>query len=83
MTRQKLSNIPLSDFRRFLFEMGCTRSEQGTKGRGGHERWVKPGLVRPRTLQTQVDPIPELIVRNTLTNLGKTKQDFFDWYYKK
>ena len=41
MTRQKLSNISLADFRRFLFDMGCTRVEQGTKGRGGHEKWVK------------------------------------------
>jgi len=30
-----------------------------------------------------VDPVPELIVRNTLANLGNTKRDFFDWYYKK
>jgi hypothetical protein len=83
MNRQKLSNIPLSDFRDFLFECGCSRVEQGSKGRGGHEKWIKEGLLRPITLQTHVDPVPELIVRNTLKNLGKTKQDFFDWYYKK
>ena len=77
MTRQKLSNISLADFRRFLFDMGCQRAEQGSKGRGGHEKWVKPGLLRPITIQTHVDPVPELIVRNTLANLGKTKQDFF------
>ena len=77
MTRQKLSNIPLSDFRRFLFDSGCTRVEQGTKGRGGHEKWTKLGLMRPITLQTHVDPVPELVVRNTLNNLGKAKQDFF------
>ena len=83
MTRQKLSNIPLADFRRFLFDMGCTRVGQGTKGRGGHEKWTKSGLLRPITLQSHVDSVPELIIRNTLSNLGKTKQDFFDWYYKK
>ena len=38
MNRQKLSNISLADFRRYLFEQGCTRVEQGTKGRGGHEK---------------------------------------------
>ena len=38
MNRQKLSNISLADFRRYLFEEGCTRVEQGTKGRGGHEK---------------------------------------------
>ena len=80
MNRQKLSNIPLAAFRRFLFEQGCTRVEQGSKGRGGHEKWVKPGLLRPIILQTHVDPVPELIVRNCLSSLGRTKQNYFDWY---
>ena len=57
MTRQKLSNISLADFRRYLFDMGCKRAEQGTKGRGGHEKWVKPGLLRPITIQTHVDSV--------------------------
>ena len=83
MNRQKLSNIPLADFRRFLFEKGCSRAETGTKGRGGHDKWEKEGLLRPITLQTHVDPVPELVVRNALANLGMTKQNFFDWYYKK
>jgi len=83
MNRQKLSNIPLADFRRFLFDMGCIRIEQGTKGRGGHEKWTKSGLMRPITLQTHVDPVPELIIRNTLSNLGMSKHAFFEWYYKK
>ena len=26
--------------------------------------------------------VPELIIRNSLSNLGKTKKDFFDWYFK-
>ena len=34
------------------------------------------------TRKTHVDPVPELVVRNTLNNLGITKQDFFAWYYK-
>lgn len=83
MNRQKLSNIPLADFRRFLQEMGCERVENGTKGRGGHEKWEKQGLLRPITLQTHVDPISELVIRNSLSTLGLTKQDFFDWYYGK
>ena len=81
MTRQKLSNIPLADFRRFLFDMGCLRADRGTKGRGGHEKWIKSGLLRPITLQTHVDPVPEFIIRNALSNLGKTKQDFFFFFY--
>lgn len=81
MNRQKLSNVSLADFRRYLFELGCNRVEQGTKGRGGHEKWIKEGLIPPITLQTHVDPIPEFIIRNTLRTLGKTKKDFFEWYY--
>jgi hypothetical protein len=81
MNRLKLSNIPLADFRRYLFDEGCSRVEQGTKGRGGHEKWTKDGLLRPITLQTHIDPVPELIIRNTLKTLDKTKKDFFDWYY--
>lgn len=81
MNRLKLSNIPLADFRRYLFDEGCNRVEQGTKGRGGHEKWIKEGLLRPITLQTHIDPIPEFIIRNTLKTLGRTKKDFFDWYY--
>lgn len=81
MNRQKMSNIPLSDFRRFLSDMGCTLSEKGTKGRGGHEKWVKKGLLRPITLQTHVDPVPEFIIRNALSSLGITKKQFFEYYY--
>ena len=82
MNRQKLSNVPLADFRRYLFDQGCVRAEQGTKGRGGHEKWTKAGLLRPITLQTHVDPVPELIIRNALRTLGKTKNDLLNWYYK-
>ena len=54
-----------------------------------NEKWVKPGLLRPITLQTHVDPVPELIIRNSLSNLGKTKKEHrgladepqkMDWY---
>ena len=83
MNRQKLSNIPLADFRSFLFDMGCTRNQQATKGRGGHEKWERDDFLRPITLQTHVDPVPELIVRNALKTLGMTKQQFFAYYYNK
>lgn len=81
MNRQKLSNVPLTDFRNYLSSQGCQQVAQGTKGRGGHEKWTKAGLLRPITLQTHIDPVPELIIRNTLKTLGKSKKDFFDWYY--
>ena len=74
MNTLKLSNISLADFRTFLFEIGCQR----VSTEGGHEKWTKPGLTRPITLQTHIDPIPEFIVKNSLRNLGLTKKDYFD-----
>lgn len=73
MNTQKLSNIPLKDFREFLLKAGC--SPESIKG--GHEKWTKPGLLRPVIVQTHIDPVPEFIVKNTLRNLGLSKTDFF------
>ena len=79
MNTYKLSNISVNDFRDFLAFVGCNK----VKTEGGHERWVKPGLTRPIILQTHISPVPEFIVKNTLRNLGMTKTQFFDYYYKK
>lgn len=73
MNTQRLSNIPLKDFREFLSKAGC-RVESI---KGGHEKWTKTGLFRPIIIQTHIDPVPEFIVKNTLRNLGLTKADFF------
>lgn len=73
MNTYKLSNISLSDFRDFLRKAGC--SDESIKG--GHEKWIKPGLLRPIILQTHIDPVPEFIVLNTLRNLGLARKDFF------
>ncbi|MBD5278975.1 MAG: type II toxin-antitoxin system HicA family toxin [Bacteroides sp.] len=73
MNTRRLSNIPLNDFRKFLEKAGCT--SEGIKG--GHEKWVRRGLLRPVILQTHIDPVPEFIVKNTLRNLGLTKEDYF------
>ena len=80
MNTVRLSNISLSEFRKFLFDMGCSRSEEGTKGRGGHEKWEKEGLNRPVTLQTHVSPVPEHIIKNTLRTLGISRKQFEVWY---
>jgi hypothetical protein len=78
MNTVRLSNISLADFRRFLFEQGCSRVDNG-KGRGGHEKWTKPGLKRPITLQTHIDPVPERIVKSNLQTLGITRKEFENW----
>jgi hypothetical protein len=79
MNTVRMSNISLSDFRKFLFEQGCSRTESGTKGRGGHEKWAKEGLTRPITLQTHIDPVPEHIVRSNLRTLGVSRKEFEKW----
>lgn len=75
MNRYKLSNISISQFREFLFYVGCSRITI----EGGHEKWHKEGCLRPIIIQTHIDPIPEFIVRNNLRSLGLTKSDFINW----
>lgn len=77
MNTYKLSNISLPDFRKFLFDIGCRR----TSTEGGHEKWEKDGLTRPIILQTHISPIPEFIIKNTLRNLGISKEQFFRKFY--
>ena len=38
MNTVRLSNISLKDFKQFLFDSGCSRIANGTKGRGEHEK---------------------------------------------
>jgi len=74
MNTQKLSNIPLNEFREFLKKSGCKKIST----EGGHEKWVRKDLTRPIILQTHISPVPEFIVKNTLRNSGLTKKDFFE-----
>jgi hypothetical protein len=74
MGTQKLSNVSLSEYRRFLLKAGCSYY----KTNGGHEHWRKEGLLRPITFQTHIDPVPEFIIRNALRSLGLNKQDFYE-----
>ena len=79
MNTIRTSNIPLRTFRDFLISMGCKKVNNGTKGRGGHEKWVKEGALRPITLQTHIDPVPLQVVKSNLNNLGLTKKDLEQW----
>ncbi len=75
MSTKHLRNIPLKLFRTFLKDHGCSCNRIS----GGHEHWARKDLLRPITIQTHVDPIPEFIIKNTLKQLGMTKKDFLDW----
>jgi hypothetical protein len=77
MTTQKLSNIPLKDFRKFLENQGLNMIKS-SKGRGGHEKWARLDLERPITIQTHVDPVPEFIVQQVLRYLGMDRKVFFE-----
>lgn len=74
MSTQKLTNISIAEFRKFLEAVGCTLA--GTNG--GHEKWTKEGLTRPIIIQTHIDPIPVFVVQNNLRNLGMTSKQYFE-----
>ena len=44
--------------------------------KGGHEAWVREGLKRTVIIQTHVDPVSELVVRKTISDLGLTREEF-------
>jgi hypothetical protein len=77
MAAQRLSNIPLKHFRKFLKSQGL-QVIKGARGRGGHEKWSKQGLDRPITIQTHISPVPEFIVKQVLRHLGMTREQFSD-----
>ncbi len=68
MSTEKLSNIPLKKFRKFLKSQGLNLIKS-SKGRGSHEKWSRIDLDRPITLQTHIDPVPEFIVKQVLRYL--------------
>jgi predicted RNA binding protein YcfA (HicA-like mRNA interferase family) len=73
MSTHKLSNVSLADYRLFLSKVGC----KCTRTKGGHEHWTRADLLRPVTVQTHVDPVPEFIIKNGLRILKLNKSDFF------
>ncbi|MEI6696644.1 MAG: type II toxin-antitoxin system HicA family toxin [Bacteroidota bacterium] len=77
MPTNKLSNITIQEFRKFLKNQGLNIIKD-SRGRGGHEKWSKSGLDRPITIQTHIDPVPEFIVKQVLRHLNIDKKLFFD-----
>lgn len=75
MSSKHLRSIPLKLFRDFLIDKGCFCNRTS----GGHEHWSRSDLLRPVTIQTHIDPIPEFIIKNALKQLGLSKKDFTDW----
>jgi hypothetical protein len=64
----KLDTVSLKLFRKFLLSQGLEM--RGTSG--GHEIWLKPGMLRPVVIQTHVDPVP---IGHIATNLASMHVD--------
>ena len=74
MTRT-LSNISLSDFRKFLEYVGCEK----VSVKGGHEKWKRKDCTRSIIFQTHIDPIPQMVVFSNLKTLRLNRADFELW----
>ena len=74
MSTNKLSNIPLEDFQKFLKEQGLNI----IKTKGGHQKWSKKGMYRPIIIQTHINPVPEFIVKQILRYLKIDRKTFFE-----
>ena len=67
-----LKNVSLRDCRKFLTNAGC----QTKRTTGGHEHWTREDLLRPITIQTHIDPVPERIMKQILSTLKIDKEEF-------
>lgn len=72
MSTNPLRNVSLKDCRRFLTNEGC----QTKRTNGGHEHWTRSDLLRPITIQTHIDPVPERIMKQILSALDMDKDEF-------
>lgn len=73
---KNLRNITVSDLRRILRIYGC----EFARTKGGHEAWKSDKVARPIIFQTHVTPVPEMVVRNLIRDLGTTKEEFLKIY---
>lgn len=74
-----LKNVSLKDCRKFLIKVGC----KNNRTTGGHEHWSKQDLLRPITIQTHIDPVPEWIMKQILKHLEIEKDEFIKILKKK
>lgn len=62
----------MSACRKFLVKVGC----QTKRTTGGHEHWTRQDLLRPITIQTHIDPVPERIIKQIINNFEIDKEEF-------
>lgn len=69
-----LKNVSLRDCRKFLTKVGC----KNTRSNGGHEHWTRSDLLRPITIQSHIDPVPERIMRQIVNALDMDRDEFWE-----
>lgn len=74
MAANPLKNVSLRDCRKFLEHQGCKKY----RTTGGHEHWSRNDLMRPITIQTHIDPVPERIMKQIVNALGLDRKRFQD-----
>jgi predicted RNA binding protein YcfA (HicA-like mRNA interferase family) len=72
MSTNPLKNVSLRDCRKFLTKVGC----QNKRTTGGHEHWTRADLLRPITIQTHIDPVPERIMKQIINALAIDREEF-------
>ena len=72
MSINPLKTVSLKDCRRFLLKIGC----QHKRTNGGHEHWTRADLLRPITIQTHIDPVPERIMKQIINALEIDRDEF-------
>jgi predicted RNA binding protein YcfA (HicA-like mRNA interferase family) len=72
MSANPLKNVSLKDCRKFLLQAGC----QHKRTTGSHEHWTRSDLLRPITIQTHIDPVPERIMKQIINVLEIDRDEF-------
>ena len=74
MSTRHIRNVSLKECRKFLDKVGC----KNNRTTGGHEHWSRSDLLRPISIQTHIDPVPERILKQILSALDMDKDDFWE-----
>lgn len=73
-----INNIRHQEMAKFLERLGYTMTINS-----GHYHFRKQGQLRPITFQTHVNPIPQMVMRTILRNIGMTKEEFIERFSEK
>jgi len=72
MSTKHLRNIPLRLYRDFLIYQGCSCNRTN----GSHEHWSRTDLLRPITVQTNVDPVSRIYYKKCIKAIRFVEKGF-------